>query len=342
MPVLPLAVHRTIVAVDVEGFGNWQRINPHQLAVREGLYQALRQAFCAANIPWSDCYREDRGDGVLILAPPEVTKSAFVESLPNQLVEELREHNRTHPVPERIRLRMALHAGELQHDEHGVAGASINLTFRLLEADPLKSALAGSPGVLALITSAWFFEEVVRHSPEADADTYRPVRAKVKETNAVGWVHLPDRPYPPRDTTLKDPRPVAKIRAALRQLRGGSGLGQETLGRAARDWRWTVPLASVLSAIIVVTAVLLDSNQIPSGSPPSAEVPEKFQGMPLPDCPTCFPGGKTFTEQENGGDSGARTFRYPRGLAGEGRRVPVGQQVEVVCRFQDPNADKSV
>lgn len=77
-------------------------------------------------------------------------------------------------------------------------------------------------------------------------------------------------------------------------------------------------------------------------SPPSAEVPAKFQGMPIPDCPTCFPGGNTFTEQENGGDSGARTFRYPRDLAGEGDRVPVGQRVEVVCRFQDPNADRTV
>ena len=71
MPVLPLAVHRTIVAVDVEGFGDRCRTLPHQVAVREGLYRALQQAFCAASIPWAECHREDRGDGVLILAPPE-------------------------------------------------------------------------------------------------------------------------------------------------------------------------------------------------------------------------------------------------------------------------------
>ena len=132
MPVLPRAVHRTIVAVDVEGFGDWHRTNPHQVAVREGLYRVLRQALRAATIPWSDCYHEDRGDGILILAPPEVAKSVFVESLPDQLVEGLREHNSTHPAPEQIRLRMALHAGELHHDDHGVTGASVNLTFRLL------------------------------------------------------------------------------------------------------------------------------------------------------------------------------------------------------------------
>ena len=197
MPVPPLAVHRTIVAVDVEGFGNRRRINPQQVAVREGLYRVLRQAFYAATIPWTDCHHEDRGDGVLILARPEVAKSVFVEALPDQLVKELREHNSTRPAPEQIQLRMALHAGELQYDDHGVVGASVNLTFRLLDAEPLKSALAGSPGVLALVTSDWFFEEVVRHSPAADPNAYRRVRVRVKETDTVGWVHLPDHPSHP-------------------------------------------------------------------------------------------------------------------------------------------------
>ena len=203
LPVLLPAVHRTIVAVDVEGFGDRHRTNPHQVAVRDGLYRVLEQAFRAATIPWADCHHEDRGDGIFILAPPEVAKSVFVESLPGQLVEGLREHNGTRPAPEQIRLRMALHAGELHYDDHGVAGASINLAFRLLDAGPLKSALAGSPGVLALVTSSWYFEEVVRHSVAADPTAYRPVRVTVKETDVVGWVHLPDHPYPSRDTTLR-------------------------------------------------------------------------------------------------------------------------------------------
>jgi len=100
MPVPPPAVHRTIIAVDVEGFGDRCRTNSHQVAVRDGLYRVLRQAFRAATIPWAGCHHEDRGDGVLILAPPEVAKSVFVESLPDQLVEGLREHNSAHPAPE--------------------------------------------------------------------------------------------------------------------------------------------------------------------------------------------------------------------------------------------------
>ena len=75
-----------------------------------------------------------------------------------------------------------------------MTGASVNLAFRLLDASPLKAALAGSPGVLAVIASSWFFEEVVRHS--AVAATYRPVEVSVKETVTTGWICLPDRTDP--------------------------------------------------------------------------------------------------------------------------------------------------
>ena len=107
----PPAVHRTIVVVDVEGFADPRRINPHRVAVRDGLYRAVRQAFRNANIGWGDCDHEDRGDGVFILASARVPKSLFIESLPHELVSALREHNSTHGAEEQIRLRMALHAG---------------------------------------------------------------------------------------------------------------------------------------------------------------------------------------------------------------------------------------
>jgi class 3 adenylate cyclase len=179
MPHPRPAVHRTIVVVDVEGFGT-QRRTPDQVAVRNGLYRALQQAFREAHIPWADCYHEDRGDGVFILAPAELPKGAFVESLPYVLVEALRQHNSTHCPQARIRLRMALHAGEIQYDDHGVTGTAINLAFRLLEAAPLKAAFAESPGVLAVITSSWFFDEVVHQSDVIDRAAYHSVQVTVK------------------------------------------------------------------------------------------------------------------------------------------------------------------
>ena len=190
------AVHRTIVVVDVEGFGDQRRILTHQLIVRDGLYGSLRESFRVAGVPWNACHCEDRGDAVFILAPPEIPKALFVEAVPHALVAAVRAHNATHCREQRIRLRMALHAGEVAYDEHGVTAAAVNLTFRLVDARPVKAALAESPGVLALITSAWFYDEVVRHCPAAEPGTYRPSRVVVKETSTVGWICLPDHRYP--------------------------------------------------------------------------------------------------------------------------------------------------
>jgi tetratricopeptide (TPR) repeat protein len=204
-----LAVHRTIVVVDVEGFGDQRRTNPHQVAVRDGLYRALQEAFGRAGIPWDDCGHEDRGDGVFVLIPAEVPKGLLVESLPSALVTALNAHNDGHPGPERIRLRMALHAGEVRYDEHGVTAAAVNLAFRLLDAGALKAALASSPGVLAVIASSWFFEEVVRHSGAAPA--YRPVEVAVKETTTTGWICLPDQVIPAGRAILELVPPVAGV-----------------------------------------------------------------------------------------------------------------------------------
>jgi Tfp pilus assembly protein PilF len=188
------AVHRSILVVDVAEFGDSRRTNTHQMAVRKGLYSALESVFAEAGVPWQDCHHEDRGDGVLVLVPPEVPKSSLAETLPLTLAAMLRNHNLHHRTEEHIRLRLALHAGEVHYDDYGVVGSAVNHAFRLLNARPLKQALAASPGLLALISSAWFYEEVIRHNPESRPDTYRRVRVAVKETDTSAWICLPDAP----------------------------------------------------------------------------------------------------------------------------------------------------
>jgi hypothetical protein len=199
------AVHRTIVVVDVERFGDRRRTSVHQVAVRAGLYQVLRRAFEQAGVLWNACDHEDRGDGVVVLVPAETPKALFVDAVPHALAKALREHNNIHAVEARIRLRMAVHAGEVIFDQHGFTATAVNMAFRLLDAAPLKTVLAESPGVLAVITSGWFFDEVVRHSPACDAATYRPVRISVKETSTVAWIGRPDHPYPPAPAYFTGP-----------------------------------------------------------------------------------------------------------------------------------------
>jgi tetratricopeptide (TPR) repeat protein len=222
MSKLPAAVHRAILCVDVERFGDRRRTHPDQVTVRDGLYAALRSAFDRSGVSWQDCYHEDRGDGALILVPPEVPKNVLAVSVPRQLAAALAEHNRAHERAAWIRLRLAVHAGEVQHDDHGVVGTAINVAFRHLEAEPLRRALAGSSGVLAVIATQWFFEEVIRHDRASDPATYRQVRISVKETQGTAWIWRPDDPYPPGETA-----------AVGRASAGGVAAGDSAGGRSA-------------------------------------------------------------------------------------------------------------
>jgi hypothetical protein len=219
MSTLPPAVHRSIVCVDVQGFGDLRRTNLDQVAIRHGLYEALSSAFDRSGVSWAGCDHEDRGDGVLVLVPPEVPKSLLVSLLPHELAAALREHNQIHDARTQIRLRMAVHAGEIQYDGHGKTGIALNLAFRLLAADALKGALATSSGVLAVISSEWFHDEVIVNTPSSDPDSFQQVLVAVKETVATAWIVLPDDHYGPgrKATPPVAERVAAEVHPQLRQ-----------------------------------------------------------------------------------------------------------------------------
>jgi tetratricopeptide (TPR) repeat protein len=193
--MFPAALHKAILGVDIEGFADRRRTNPDQIAAREGLYRCLHTAFAMSGITWKACYCEDRGDGALILVPPDVPKSLLVSLFPQELSFALRAHNQAHPAESRIRVRLVVHGGEIHRDRHGVVGTAVNVAFRLLEAPELKHALRRSPGQMALIASDWFYQEVIRHTPASGAGRYQQVRVLVKETDELAWISLPDSPH---------------------------------------------------------------------------------------------------------------------------------------------------
>ena len=198
--------HCTIVVVDVEAFGRPSRTNPNKVRIRRGMYCAIERAFAAAEIPWAGCRHADLGDGVLVLASAEIAKTPFADLLLGCLADELAAHNGVHPPEEHIRLRLALHAGEVSYDDHGVTGSSIIHAQRLLDAPELKAALADTAAVLVVITSDWFFDEVVRHSERAGAVAYRPVRIAGGDRPAPAWIRLFAAPAAVRRHSLLGPR----------------------------------------------------------------------------------------------------------------------------------------
>jgi tetratricopeptide (TPR) repeat protein len=225
------------MVVDVERFGDPSRTNLDQLTVRDGLYKALIHAFDNSGISWTTCVTEDRGDGALILVPPQVPKSLLVTMIPTALVDAISTHNAGFSVQARIRLRMALHAGEIHSDTHGFTGTAINHAFRLVDSPALKSALGSSPGVLALIVSEWFFDEVVQHDPQANPGSYRQAGVSVKETQTVGWIRLPDnnaaQAFPAgamAEATRTLPRDIASFTGREREFRQLADLAAQAEG----------------------------------------------------------------------------------------------------------------
>jgi len=189
--MVPPATHRTILLVDVEKFGDHSRTDAQRVTIHGGLYDLLRDAFRAAGISWDSCHQEDRGDGAMVLAPAAIPKALFSDRLPRHMASALHRYNRMHRAEERIRLRMALHAGEVTFDSAGVVSSAVNTAFRLLAAAPLKEALQNSTGgALALIASSRFYFDVIRNSPEFCPWAYSPIPADVKETSTIGWIAM--------------------------------------------------------------------------------------------------------------------------------------------------------
>jgi tetratricopeptide (TPR) repeat protein len=191
VPKLPL--HRTIVVVDIADFTNPVRTFTHQDEMHDSLYKMLLQAFIEAdiNLTAEGCVVADRGDGALILLPPEVPKRLLADRLPGRLVAGLKRHNAIYSPAAAVQLRVGLHAGEVHVNERGAVSPAINFTCRIVDAEEAKVALRESNEVLALVASEQFYDEVIRHDPAADPDRYRKIAVEVKSTNSTAWLLLP-------------------------------------------------------------------------------------------------------------------------------------------------------
>lgn len=190
--------HHSILAFDVEGFGDPHRDDTANRSVRADLYRLVEEALEASGAPWKTCVRADSGDGVIVLVPPEVSKVLLLDPLLGCLSAGLAEHNRTAPLTQRFRLRLALDAGEVTQDEHGLSGTALVRACRMLDAAELRSALRHAAGNLAIIVSDSVYDGIVRHGYRSiDPADYHPVSMQVKKTRIHAWVHLPGTTRPP-------------------------------------------------------------------------------------------------------------------------------------------------
>jgi class 3 adenylate cyclase len=195
MSSLAVAVphHRAIVSVDIEG--STTRTNPAKAQLRQVMYDLFDAALEACGI--TEEHRDplvDRGDGVLVLIHPvdQAPKTLLLTTLVPTLSLLLTEHNAQRP-EDGLRLRAALHAGEVHYDRQGCFGEALDITFRLLDAPEVKSRLSQTEAPLVLVVSDDIYRTVVRHRYAGidDRAFEQTVRVRVAGQQHRGWVHVP-------------------------------------------------------------------------------------------------------------------------------------------------------
>ena len=181
----------SVILSDIAAFGAHSRDDEDRRITRHVLYSILEGAFETSNVPWSGCYREDRGDGALIIIPARVPTSSVVDPLLAHLAAALRRHNHQASEAVRIQLRLALHVGPVEPDSEGVSGEAVIFTARLLDAPALKKKLAKSGADLGFIASAFVYESVIKHGPGyVNPASYQRVRFQAKESKITAWMYL--------------------------------------------------------------------------------------------------------------------------------------------------------
>jgi len=184
----------SLVAVDIEGYS--RRDNMGHVELRQGLRGLCDDAFGEIGVPAD--VRQDQGDAFLILVESSVAKARLVADLVNEFSIALGQFNRSRRLEERMRLRVALHAGDVHLDGTGYGGEAVVAVMRLIEADALREALKKAPSDLAVIVSGQLHRDVVvQRYRGIDPTEYREVLVSRKEFSQPAWIRVPGLPHTP-------------------------------------------------------------------------------------------------------------------------------------------------
>jgi CRP/FNR family cyclic AMP-dependent transcriptional regulator len=159
-------------------------------SAREALHRLLATAFDDAGIPWDTCLREDREGGILAVTPTRTTAAGVGGKLLDQIQSGIRQYNLGARHSARIRLRVALHTGEVHRDEYGAAGPAVEHVLHLLDAQILREGLTTETD-LDLIVSDPFYKDVTRHrAAHGTPKTFHQVTVEPPESRSPYWRRL--------------------------------------------------------------------------------------------------------------------------------------------------------
>lgn len=202
----------SIMFVDIAGSTDPARNDDDHALITRLMYDFLRDAYTESGIPWTAVYREDRGDGALLIVPPPFPTRRIVDPLLAHLATHLRDHNRRAGEPIRLQLRVAIHAGPVTTRMYGVSSGAVNSAARLVEAPALKERVKETGSDLGVICSDHVYQTVITQAPgSVDPRRYERVDVHVKEFTAPAWIHVSESsgavvaPAPPPATGRTPP-----------------------------------------------------------------------------------------------------------------------------------------
>ena len=189
-----------MLLTDIAGYGRLLD-TAAQERMRGHHYTILEDCLRDSGVRPEECYGEDRGDGILVIIPDPAEKHALLSPFLEKLQLRLRKHNLGTAKEKRIRLRVALHVGDVRHDGKGLTGPDLNRVFRLCDSPKLKEDLRESGASIAFIASDEVYQAVIRTAPAPiDPDDFTPVPIAVKETQTAAWVQFRGRVDPQSHT----------------------------------------------------------------------------------------------------------------------------------------------
>ncbi len=195
----PRYEYRALLACDIAGSAG--RGQQRLQEIRSVLRSALSGAFGVADLDPREFVYTDTGDGCQLVAPAGLPKARLLLPLLPELSERIREHNRRAGPGTQLRVRAAVHAGEVRLDPEGtVSGTPFEALARLLDSAPLRhAALAGPDGTpVAAVLSQHVYEETVGHGHDGlESGAFTAAEVRVKEYAAPAWLWYPGSPVGP-------------------------------------------------------------------------------------------------------------------------------------------------
>jgi CRP-like cAMP-binding protein len=177
----------TVIMTDVVAFGAQQRNDTDRLTIRRMLSSMTQSATQGL----TGIISQDRGDGLLIIVPPNVPTAKAMDQFISALPNAINMHNSTHHNSARVKLRLSVNVGPVVSDAMGVSGEAIITAARLIEGPAFKSSFVNSSACLGVIVSPFVYDTVIRHSQDQEyVKSYSTVAVEVKEFRTTAWMTL--------------------------------------------------------------------------------------------------------------------------------------------------------